>query len=276
MGRLFQGLFEGDGYRVLIAGRRTELTYEQLATEVDVVIVTVPIERTAEIVARIAPVLRPEQLLSDFTSIKAEPVRAMLATPACVIGCHPVFGPVPDVAGQNVVLCPARPGPYLEWYRDWFRSHGMHVEIMEPEAHDAAMGFVQGLTHFVNIAFAHTLDAGGVSVDDLMKVSSPVYRTLFSLMGRILGGDAGLYAAIQIQNPHSRKAVKALLQNGAELLAAVEREDGEALQRLMGEAAAHLGEAGKTAREASGRLLERLEPAGAAPNRAKPGQPVKC
>ena len=157
MGRLFQGLFEGDGYRVSIAGRRTELTYEQLATEADVVIVTVPIERTAEIVARIAPVLRPEQLLSDFTSIKAEPVRAMLATPACVIGCHPVFGPVPDVAGQNVVLCPARPGPYLEWYRDWFRSHLMHVEIMDPDSHDASIFFFLFLSPFFIISFSHTL-----------------------------------------------------------------------------------------------------------------------
>jgi prephenate dehydrogenase len=193
--------------------------------------------------------------LSDFTSVKEEPVRVMLETRACVIGCHPVFGPMVDPRGQNVVLCPARPGPFLDWYRAWFESHGMHVEEMEASAHDRAMGMIQGLAHFVNIAFARTLRSSGSSADDLLKVSSPVYRIFFATLSRILSGDPGLYGAIQTLNPWSRQAVKAFLKNGGEILAAIERGDQEAFVEMFQEAARYLGEAGQEARAESDRMI---------------------
>jgi prephenate dehydrogenase len=278
MGRLFERLLRGDGYQVLVAGRRTPLSYEELAERSDVVIVTVPIQHTAESLRRIGPRLRPEQLLSDFTSVKAEPVRLMLETPACVIGCHPVFGPLPDPAGQNVVLCPARPGPFLDWYRGWFEAHGMRVTIMDADAHDRAMGLVQGLLHFVNVTFAQSMRASGHSVDELLGVSSPIFRLFFATLGRILSGDPELYGAIQVRNAWSRQFVKDFLKRGQDLLAAVEREDEGTFHKLFDEAAAYLGEARQEARDESAWLIEhprpRAEPAGKGPAAAHSGAPA--
>jgi len=94
MGGMFRRLFEADGYAVRVAGPCADPGYGGLVAAVDVVIVTVPIAETLAVIRRIAPLLQPTQLLSDFTSIKREPVAAMLAAPASVIGCHPMFAPL--------------------------------------------------------------------------------------------------------------------------------------------------------------------------------------
>ena len=259
MGRMFGRLFESDGYRVLVAGRSTDLTYEDLAAAADVVIVTVPIRNTVALLQRIGPHLRPGQLLSDFTSIKQEPVEAMLATPADVIGCHPVFGPMADPAGQNVVLCPVRPGEHLPWFRGWFESHGMNVLTMTPQAHDESMAYVQGLTHFLNIMFARTLQTRSADLDSLLQVCSPVYRLFFAVLCRILSGDAELYGQIQITNRENLPVVREFLDNGFDFLRRVNERDWGGITRLFEEAADFLGDYKTRARTESDFLIERLK-----------------
>jgi prephenate dehydrogenase len=258
MGTLFRALFEADGHRVLSAGPMADPAYGGVVAEADAVIVTVPIAETVAVIARIAPYLRPDQLLSDFTSIKSEPVAAMLATPARVIGAHPIFAPLPDPAGQNVVLCPARPGAFLPWYRDFFRRHGMTVVEMEPEAHDEAMAFIQGLTHFINIVFAQTLQTRGADLSRILQVCSPVYQVLFAILCRILSGDPVLYGQIQIANRKNLPVLEDFLANGHALLEAVEERSPEGVYRIFDEAAAFLGDFRQVAREESDFLIARM------------------
>lgn len=259
MGRMFAPLFEAEGHRVLIAGRSTALGYEALAAQADCVIVTVPIEATVPMIRRIAPHVRPGALLSDFTSVKQEPVAAMLDSRASVIGCHPVFGPMPNVAGQNVVLCPERPGPYLAWYRGFFERNGMRVVEMSPAEHDQAMAVIQGLTHFINVAFARTLQSEHVNIERVLEVCSPVYRMLFAVLSRILSGDPRLYGQIQLTNRENVPVLQALLRNGAGLLETIQRGDAEGFYRAFEEAATYLGDFKHTARDESNFLVEQLK-----------------
>ncbi|MDH5751743.1 MAG: prephenate dehydrogenase/arogenate dehydrogenase family protein [Deltaproteobacteria bacterium] len=258
MGSMFAPLFTADGLRVHLAGPSDDPTYGGLVSACDVVIVSVPIEHTTAVIGRISPHLGPGQLLSDFTSIKAEPVKAMLDTRACVIGCHPLFAPMPSAAGQNVVLCPERPGPFADWYSGFFTRHGMTVSVMAPEEHDEAMAFIQGLTHFINIAFARTLQTRGANLKQVLQVCSPVYQVFFSILCRILSGDAGLYSQIQLANPHNYPVLEDFLKNGEEMLAAVGGSDQEQMYRIFTQAAEFLGEYKHTARRDSDFLIERM------------------
>ena len=258
MGSLFASLLRRDGLEVRVAGPMEDPTYGGLVTQCEVVIVTVPISQTEAVIGRIAPHLRPEQLLSDFTSVKAAPVAAMLATPAQVIGCHPLFGPMPNPAGQNVVLCPARPGPWMDWYRDFFTRHGMTVSEMSPQAHDEAMAFIQGLTHFINIVFARTLQTREAGLKDILTVCSPVYQILFSILCRILSGNAELYGQIQISNSSNPPVLREFLANGEELLNAVNEQDTETVYRLFNEASEYLGPFRQRAREDSDFLIQQM------------------
>ena len=258
MGQRFKRFFTADGYRVLVAGRSTPLTYEQLIAQSDVVIVIVPVRETPVIIRRILPHLRSEQLLTDFTSVKEEPVAEMMGGKASVIGCHPVFGPMADPKGQNVVLCPERPGPYLDWYQGFFENHGMSVILMDPVVHDETMAFIQGLTHFLNITFARTLQTRNVDLDQLLQVCSPVYRLFFAVLCRILSGDAELYSQIQINNRGNIPVISDFLENGTELMKLVQETDWEGVKGLFDGAADYLGDFKDEARRESNFLIEQI------------------
>ena len=258
MGQMFKGLFESSGHRVLISGVNTELTNEQLVDEAELVIFAVPVRETAALMRSLAPRFRPEQLVSDLTSIKVEPMAAMLQTAASVIGCHPIFGPLPTPEGQNLAMCPSRPGPYLRWYREFFQSHGIRVVELSPEEHDEAMAFIQGLTHFINIIFAQTLHTRGADVERLLELCSPVYRVFFAMLSRILTGDPVLYGQIQITNRANIPVVKEFQENGAALLSMVEQEDWDGVYALITQAADNLGSYKMEARKESDFLIDQM------------------
>lgn len=258
MGSLFHRLLEGLGYRVRSAGPGSDPGYAGLVAESDVVIVTVPITETVEVIRRITPLLRADQLLTDFTSIKREPVEAMLASRAWVIGCHPLFGPMPNPAGQNVVLCPARPGPCLPWIEDVVRRLGMTPVVMTAQGHDEAMAFIQGLTHFLNITFARTLQTRGADIETLLRVCSPVYQVLFAMLSRILSGDPHLYGQIQILNRENLPVLREFLKNGTELLGMAEERRWEDFYGMFREAGDYLGPFKGVARQESDFLIDQM------------------
>src|SRR3989338_773353 len=93
LGQWFKKFFEKNNCEVLIASRKTKLKPKECAKLCDVVIICVPIDITVKIIKQIAPYVREDALLADFTSLKKKPVNAMLKySKAAVIGMHPVFG----------------------------------------------------------------------------------------------------------------------------------------------------------------------------------------
>src|SRR5512136_62838 len=77
------------------------------AKENDIVMLSVPIAKTVDVIRQVAPCMRPGSLLMDVTSLKSEPMKAMTrhAPPGVgVIGAHPMFGPtMPALKGQIVI-----------------------------------------------------------------------------------------------------------------------------------------------------------------------------
>ncbi|MBP2134107.1 prephenate dehydrogenase [Methanomicrobium sp. W14] len=227
MGRLFSGVFEAAGYSVTCSGRNTPVSNEEIALTCDIVIVSVPIHDTVRVIGEIAPLLNDEQLLCDFTSLKTEPVRAMLKSKAKVIGLHPMFGPsVSGISGQTIVASPARCDERTqEVLYNIFRKQGADVCIMTPEKHDKVMSIVQGLVHFSTLCVAETIKKTGISPDELLPVMSPVYRIETGLIGRILGQDPALYADILQQNPQSEDVMEKFLESAEKLQEIVKSKD---------------------------------------------------
>ena len=94
MGSWFADLLEQSGATVYRIGRTTDLTPSEAAAKCDVVVISVPIAQTVKIIREIGPLVSKHALLMDLTSIKKEPVQAMLEhSNAQVVGAHPLFGP---------------------------------------------------------------------------------------------------------------------------------------------------------------------------------------
>ncbi|WP_421909698.1 prephenate dehydrogenase/arogenate dehydrogenase family protein [Methanolacinia petrolearia] len=203
MGCLFSSVFSRAGYEVSVSGRNTRLSNRDLAESCDIVMVSVPIRATVGVIDEIAPVMKPEQVLCDLTSVKTMPVQAMLKSKASVIGFHPMFGPkLPGIRGQNIVATPARcPDEILSIFTSIFASEGAQVTIMTPEEHDRVVAVVQGLVHFATLAVADAVRTSGTDFEKILSVMSPVYRIEMGLIGRILGQSSDLYGDILRMNP---------------------------------------------------------------------------
>jgi prephenate dehydrogenase len=203
MGRLFSEVFKKAGHEVLIAGRKTEITWEDAARLSDIVIISVPIRDTVSVIHEIAPLLGEHQLLADLTSLKISPVKAMLTSKARVIGFHPMFGPTAGtIRGQTIVATPARCNEDdLRFFKDLFEGQGARVTITTPDEHDRMMAVIQGLTHFKAILLAGTMRRLGISPADTESYISPVYRIETGIAGRLLAQNPELYADILCMNP---------------------------------------------------------------------------
>ncbi|MCE5282009.1 MAG: prephenate dehydrogenase/arogenate dehydrogenase family protein [Deltaproteobacteria bacterium] len=201
IGRWFADHFQKEGYGVHCTGRRSGMTIPEIAARCRVVIVSVPIAATMEVIDRVGPLLPEDSLLMDFTSLKEASVRRMLnATRAEVVGCHPLFGPdCPSLAGQNVILCPARGERWLRWTERLLVKAGARVTLASPQTHDRMMALVQGLTHLETVLMALTLRESGESPSSLEAFSTPVFRTRQAIAGKVLAHPA-LYAGLIAEN----------------------------------------------------------------------------
>ena len=243
MGKLFAPVFERAGYEVLVSGRSTGLTAQDIARKCDLVIVSVPIRDTVQVINGIAPLMEKDQLLCDFTSLKVKPVEAMLRSKAHVIGLHPMFGPtVPSLKHQTIIVCPARTDETrLHDLLSLFSSEGAECTITTPEQHDRMMAVVQGLTHFVTLCMADTVRRLGIDVEKTHAFTSPVYQIELSLVGRLLSQDAGLYADILQMNPYVPEVIEACRTSAAELENIVKQQDPELFRAFFDSDSRHFG-----------------------------------
>jgi prephenate dehydrogenase len=259
-GRLFARLFMEEGHQVTITGRTVSrgkrvakeigVEYSQdnraAAREADVVIISVYIENTTEAIEEVAPHVRPGCLLMDLTSVKVEPVDAMVEHAqegVDIIGTHPMFGPrVSSMEGLVFIVTPVRGEKWKTWLLEFLEEKKAKVYETTPEEHDMIMSVVQGLTHFTYIAVASTLKELDIDVKLSRQFASPIYGLMLDLIARIVGQSPQLYASIQTHNPLSVNVHEAFIKEAERLKRAVAEKDLDTFKKIMIDAARHMGD----------------------------------
>jgi chorismate mutase/prephenate dehydrogenase len=260
MGGLLSRMFGELGHRVEIADLATPRTSEELAAEADVVVISVPIAVTEEVIAQVGPKLRPDALLMDITSIKAGPLARMLAsTRASVIGTHPMFGPgAQSLLGQRIVVCKGRGDAWHEWLLAGFRARGLVVTEADPEDHDRAMSLVQVLTHFQTQVFGLALARSGVPLAESRRFTSPAYLMELYVAARHFAQAADLYGPIEMRNPATQHVTTAFRQAADELAEILQTRDQARFEAVFNEVRAFFGDFAIEATEQSRFLIDRL------------------
>jgi prephenate dehydrogenase len=235
IGGWFAAFFEKGGYPVQRVGRKTGVSVPELARRCKVVIVAVPIAATIEVIGAVGPHLPEDALLMDLTSLKEEPVRAMIeATAAEVVGCHPLFGPdCPSLAGQNIVLCPGRGEQWLNRLEDIFVKDGARVTVTTPAEHDRMMALVQGLTHLDTILMGLALRHSGVEPSTLDAFSTPVFRAKQTIIEKVFGLRPEMYAGILAGNPAMPEILARYERDLSRLKELILSRDAEGLATLL-------------------------------------------
>ncbi|MDI6777231.1 MAG: prephenate dehydrogenase/arogenate dehydrogenase family protein [Syntrophales bacterium] len=235
MGRWFADFFVREGYTVHVSGRSRGMDVRKMADTCQVVIVSVPIGVTGEVIEKVGPCMKKESLLMDLTSLKEEPVRAMVKFSVSeVIGCHPLFGPhVDSIAGHRVVLCPERTERWLAWLKAILEKNGALVVETTPAKHDAMMAIVQGFNHLNTITMGAVLGKAGVSLSELNQFATPAFQTKVGIVEKVFVHNPGLYAEIVTENPDIGRILDLYEKTLSELRSLIQQREARGLAEMM-------------------------------------------
>lgn len=260
MGKLYKRIADQTGHITYSIDKGNWHELEAMLPKLDMVIVTVPINVTETVIARLKGRLKEETILADFTSNKANPMLAMLeAHTGPVVGLHPMHGPdVQNLSKQLMVFCPARNGEAASWFTEQCMLWGMRVIEADPEKHDHVMHLVQGLRHFVALLHGSFMEHYDLKPTDMLDYSSPIYRAELMMTGRIFAQSAELYADIVFANEERRDLLLKFYRHHSKLMEMVEKNDREGFIREFEGVTDFFGKFATQALEESGYLINRL------------------
>lgn len=226
----FAGKLEHEGYQTSLAGRSTTLTPETMINKADVVMVCVPISKTAETVARYGALLKDgqalillageaENTLQTALDVTSEGVEIMLV--------HNLWGPAAiTMKDKNVsVVRTPRSGVLCSEFEAFLYKHGAAIHHDTPQKHDLLMGVGQKLPTMISVALAMALDDNNIDVNDISPHST--LTSLYSIlaMARVHNQNARTYAEIMSTKGEGRKIVRSFAENLLKIIDSAEAEE---------------------------------------------------
>lgn len=256
LGGLFSSLLTLSGYRVEVLEKDDWANAERLLQDAGLVVVAVPIDQTLRVIQQL-PKLSDDCLLVDLTSIKAEPLAAMLmAHQGPVLGLHPMFGPdVSSLAKQVIIYSEGRGAKQYQWLLAQMRIWGARLQAVDAAEHDKAMSLVQALRHFTSFAYGVHLCSEQADLAQLLRLSSPIYRLELAMVGRLFAQDPTLYADIILSSPANLEMIRRYHSRFGELLTQLEAGEREAFVEQFAKVSDYFGDYADTFLKESRMLL---------------------
>ena len=146
-----------------------------------------------------------------------------------VLGLHPMFGPDSgSLAKQVVVYCDGRQPEAYQWFLEQIQVWGARLHRISAVEHDQNMAFIQALRHFATFAYGLHLAEENVRLEQLLALSSPIYRLELAMVGRLFAQDPQLYADIIMSSENNLALIKRYYQRFGEAIGLLEQGDKQA------------------------------------------------
>jgi len=250
MGVWFAKYCKENGDNVILADRKKEklkLLGKELGVETsdfagavkaaDRIMICVSISSFEEVVKKIAPIVREDQVVMDICSIKEFPVKVMHENikRGLVLGTHPLFGPgSKGIKHKTYILTPTNDAEakYAEGFKQWLDKEEAHVFIMSPKKHDELMSVVLGLPHFLGLAACETL-LEQKNFLETKQVAGTTYRMLFTLAEATALETPDLYANLQMNLPEMGKIEDQFIAKAQEWIDLVRKKNPQAIIERM-------------------------------------------
>ena len=217
-----------------------------LANVSDMLIISVPIQHTCEVIREVAPFMKEGSVMVDVTSVKEGPTKTMReALPDTIeyVPTHPIFGPrTTRLDNQVIVLTADKKG---EWYGkvyDYLAGKNMRIIETTAEKHDFMMSIVQVLTHFSFISTASAIEKLKVDLTETEDYESPIYNLMIDMIARIVSQNPYLTYNIQSMNTNGPKIRNTFTDAAIELRDAINNEDEEKFIDIAINATKHMGD----------------------------------
>ena len=215
---------------------------EDAVREADIVVVATPADTVGDLVARIAPHLKPGALVTDVASTKAHIARvafSLMPEGRHFVGAHPMAGSEKNGPGAAhadlfsgracfITPLPGRTDPdAVDRVSGFWSALGAVPKPVTPDDHDEIVAYISHLPHIAAVALALTISEGR---EDRRDCSGGGLRDTT----RIAGGDPELWRAILIENRHEVvRAIAGFQERLTELREALESNDAHALTKRL-------------------------------------------
>ena len=258
LGGVFVDLFTRSNYNVQTLEQDDWPQSQRILANASVVIVAVPIRLTAMVIQQLSD-LPMSCILADVTSVKTSPMYEMLKVhQGPVVGLHPMFGPdVPSLVKQTIIVCEGRYPEKYQWLLDQFNVWGAKTYSVKANDHDQAMSMVQVMRHFSTIAYGYHLMTEGADLQQLVEMSSPIYRLELMMVGRLFAQDPVLYTDIIFANHDNITMMKRFAYRFLELLEDVELGDKDDFIVMFQQVSAWFGDYANIFLKESKNLLQK-------------------
>ena len=223
MGKVFGKYFKRHDFDVTIHARNKErlmnvaseigVKYdpylEGSVKQADIVMITIPISSTPEIIKRLGPHLKENALIFDISSIKKATFEALNdlknASPVNCISLHPMFGPgIKNM--KNYVMIVIKIGGTDKYdtivndLLNMFRSDGLIITETSPDIHDKRVALTLGVPHMLNILFLNLLKNANEPLNELTKYTGTTFLLQKVFAESIIQREMEMFGEIQMEN----------------------------------------------------------------------------
>lgn len=217
-----------------------------LANISDLLVISVPIEYTADVIREVAPFMKEGSLMVDVTSVKEEPSKTMAEVlPETIeyIPTHPIFGPrTTRLDNQVIVLTPDKKGKWYDKVYKYLESKNMRIIETTAKKHDYMMSIVQVLTHFSFISTASAMEKLKVDLSETEDYESPIYNLMIDLIARIVAQNPYLTYNIQSRNNNGPKIRNTFAEAVIELRDVINQKDEDKFVEIANQATKNMGD----------------------------------
>jgi prephenate dehydrogenase len=259
MGQVFGRYFKQRGFNVTLFARnekklkiaaenlgvKYELDLNKSIEDADIVIVSIPISSTGEIIKKVAPLMKKDSLILDISSIKQDIHRILKEIhkkyPINCLSIHPMFGPgIKNM--KNYVMIVIRVGgtqrydEIVDEFLGLFRSDGLIITETTPDIHDSRIALTLGVPHMFNILFLSLLRRRNESLSELTRYTGTTFLLQKIFAESIIQREMEMFGEIQIENDKFHEILDIFEDLIKEYKTIIKKKDLESFKNLFSEA----------------------------------------
>jgi chorismate mutase/prephenate dehydrogenase len=243
MGRWFARFFQNQGHAVSVfdtAGGLDDFpSADSLPDGVagaSLILLATPLEASPGVYERLIE-LRPDGIICDIASLKSglvECIDKARATGLRVASIHPLFGPEARILSDKVIcLCDCGDERSFAEVRALFQDTSALLVELPFDRHDQLTSYVLGLSHIINIIFAHTLTRSGLPYRTFSEVASTTFIRQIATTVSVITENPFLYYEIQNTNAYTPELYERLGEALDEVVSAVLSRDRGRFVEIM-------------------------------------------
>lgn len=261
MAQFFIRYFQKSSYDIHILDKDDWDKSSSILKNAFLVIISVPIDKTLDVIKEVSKNIDRDTILCDLTSVKTNVVNCLLEYhngPS--ISLHPMFGPDTfSFKNQVVVYVKVKEDDKCKFLYNQLVSYGARVCINTAKEHDEAMAIIQALRHFTTYCYGIFLSSTKSNLKHILQLSSPIYHLELLMVGRLFAQDPYLYGDIIMSNSNNLELIEKYCKSLKDDLDLILRKDIDTFVHKFKEASDYFGDYGKQFLQDSQLVLESFQ-----------------